>query len=180
MERNGWELVERPGIDAVVAVVATTGAGELILVEQYREPVSCQVVELPAGLVGDDVGAEGETIEAAAQRELEEETGFSANGWRRLTAGPPSPGQSSEIVTLMRAIEVEKRGLGGGVLGEEITTHCVALPKVADWLVEKEASGVLIDPKIWLALFFLQREAPVAWGTRRPACALGLAPEGQQ
>ena len=75
--RDGsWEYVRRSrGIRAAV-ILATTDEGELLLVEQYRVPIGRRCLELPAGLIGDDDGGTGDTVELAAMRELEEETGY--------------------------------------------------------------------------------------------------------
>ena len=54
IERDGWEFVERKNGKEAVAVIALTDDDELILVEQYRRPVDARVIDLPAGLVGDD------------------------------------------------------------------------------------------------------------------------------
>ncbi|MEL6797861.1 MAG: DNA mismatch repair protein MutT, partial [Planctomycetota bacterium] len=61
VSRNGWEFATRVNARGVVAVVATTEANELVLVEQFRPPVGRSVIEIPAGLVGDDprAGDEG-------------------------------------------------------------------------------------------------------------------------
>src|SRR4051812_13835882 len=73
--RGSWEYVSRTrGISA--AVILAIDEGEAILIEQYRVPLGRNCLELPAGLVGDD--SEGEAAEAAAIRELEEETGYRA------------------------------------------------------------------------------------------------------
>ena len=54
---NGWEYAERSrGLEAVAIIAVTTG-GELILTEQYRVPLKCNVIDLPAGLVGDEEAA---------------------------------------------------------------------------------------------------------------------------
>src|SRR5690349_10920782 len=74
----GWEYVTRPHISGVVVIVAVTADGRLVLVEQYRPAVKKKVIELPAGLVGDIVGQQGESMGTAAARELEEETGYRA------------------------------------------------------------------------------------------------------
>ncbi len=153
VERRGWELVDRPGIEAIVAVVALTERDELILIEQYREPVSGSVIELPAGLVGDEDAKE--SLDSAAQRELVEETGFRAGSFELLTVGPPSAGQSSEVVSILRAHEVRRCGQGGGVGDEQITVHLVPRSEVSSWLARRERSGQLIDPKVWAALYFL-------------------------
>jgi ADP-ribose pyrophosphatase len=155
--RNGWEFVERPGIHGIVLVVAVTPEGRLLLVEQRREAVGAIVLELPAGLAGDAGSPAGEPLGEAARRELVEETGWDAASMERLTAGPPSAGVTSEIVTLFRARGLSKVGAGGGVGGEAITVREVPLEAVEAFLGEREARGVLVDPKIWAGLWFARR-----------------------
>jgi ADP-ribose pyrophosphatase len=157
LRRRGWELAERIGVREIVVLVAVTPDGELLLVEQHREPVGAPVVELPAGLVGDQPGRAAEALEDAASRELLEETGWEAESWKRLSAGPPTAGLSSEIVTLLRAGNLVRRGQGGGAGDERITVHAVPLPHVPEWLREHEASGGLVDPKVWAGLWFASR-----------------------
>jgi len=157
VERNGWEFVERPGVRGIVVVVAVTPAGALLLVEQRREPVDARVVELPAGLVGDDGSPAGEPLEEAARRELLEETGWDAVEVERLAEGPPSAGVSSEVVTFLRARSLSRVGPGGGVDGEEIAVHEVPLGEVEAFLRSREAAGALVDPKVWAGLFLLRR-----------------------
>jgi 8-oxo-dGTP pyrophosphatase MutT (NUDIX family) len=53
-----------------VMIVPITAAGKVILVKQYRHNLKRDTLELPAGIAG-----RNEDIEAAALRELEEETG---------------------------------------------------------------------------------------------------------
>ena len=155
--RNGWEFVERPGIHGIVLVVAVTPQGQLLLVEQRREPVDADVIELPAGLAGDADSPTGEPLEEAARRELFEETGWGATTMERLTAGPPSAGVTSEIVTFFRARGLSKIGAGGGVESEAITVREVPLAAVEAYLGEREARGVLVDPKVWAGLWFARR-----------------------
>lgn len=155
--RNGWEFVERPGVHGIVLVVAVTPARGLLLVEQRREPVEANVLELPAGLAGDDPGREGEPLDETARRELLEETGWAAESMERLTAGPPSAGVTSEIVTLFRARGLSREGPGGGVEGEAITVHEVPLEGAEAALLAREASGTLVDPKVWAGLWFARR-----------------------
>ena len=62
-ESQNWEFVQRVNAINVVVIMALTPDGNLLLVNQYRPPVEGRVIELPAGLVGDD-GPEG-NLEAA-------------------------------------------------------------------------------------------------------------------
>ena len=89
--------------------------GHVLLVEQYRVPLGSACLELPAGLVGDDV--EGEEAEIAAIRELEEETGYRARRMVDLGRYFASPGMSSEGFVLLRAEGLTRTGEGGGVEG---------------------------------------------------------------
>ena len=91
-------------------------------------PLGRNCLELPAGLVGDDV--EGEAAEVAAIRELEEETGYRAARMTELGRFYSSPGMVSEGFTLLRAEGLERVGEGGGVEGEEHRVHRVPLAEV--------------------------------------------------
>jgi ADP-ribose pyrophosphatase len=144
-----WEYVARTrGVSA--AVIVAIDDGHVLLVEQYRVPVGARCLELPAGLVGDE--EEGEAVEAAAIRELEEETGYCAERMVDLGRFHASPGMSSEGFTLLRAEGLAKVGDGGGVEGEDIEVHRVRLEEVADFVAERRAEGVAVDSKLLLLL----------------------------
>lgn len=148
LDRDGWEYVERKRAKEAVAIIATTERGELILTEQYRRPVDARVIDLPAGLI-EDHGPE-----ETARMELEEETGFRCASLERLASAPTSPGITSEIVTFFRARDLTRAGDGGGIGEEEITVHAVALDGIENWLREREREGMLVDVKVWSALWF--------------------------
>lgn len=154
VRRRGWEYAERRGVSGIVILVAVTPNDELLLVEQHREAVGASVIELPAGLAGDEPGHEHESLDDAAARELREETGWDAESWERLSAGPPTSGVSNEIVTLMRARGLKRHGQGGGTGNERITVHAIRLSNVASWLSERESAGRLVDPKVWAGLWW--------------------------
>ncbi|MDH3590240.1 MAG: NUDIX hydrolase [Planctomycetota bacterium] len=153
VRRKNWEFVERHNLTGIVAVVGTTRKQELVLVEQYREPVQARVIELPAGLAGDTGGAE--SFETAARRELEEETGYTATRLTELGAFPASPGAISEVVTFFRAKSLKKVGAGGGDASEDIVVHLVPVDEVDRWLKRKAKAGHLIDQKVWAGLYFV-------------------------
>jgi len=147
--RGKWEYVARTrGISA--AVILAVDEGAVILIEQYRVPLGCNCLELPAGLIGDE--AEGEAAEAAAIRELEEETGYRAEKMTDLGRFHSSPGMVSEGFTLLRAEGVTRAGAGGGVEGEEIVVHHVKLGEVPDFVAMKRQEGCAIDVKLLLLL----------------------------
>jgi ADP-ribose pyrophosphatase len=144
-----WEYVSRTG-GVHAAVIVAIDDGHAILVEQYRVPIGSRCLELPAGLVGDE--EEGEEIEAAAIRELEEETGYRAG--RMIDQGRyyASPGMSSEGFTLLRAEGLTKVGEGGGIAGEDIEVHRVGLDEVCAFVAARRAAGVAMDAKLLLLM----------------------------
>ena len=154
LSSNGWEYVTRIGVDGIVLIVPVTDEGALVLVEQRRPPIDRPVIELPAGLSGDDEGGKGEPLEASARRELLEETGFAATTMERLVDGPPSPGVTDEIVTFFLARGLVKRHAGGGVGGEEITVHEVPLHAAEEWLTARIRGGDCVDVKVWAGIYF--------------------------
>lgn len=147
--RGKWEYVSRTR-DVSAAVILAVDAGQVILVEQYRAPLQRRCLELPAGLVGDDVA--GEAAESAAIRELEEETGYRAERMVDLGRFHASPGMSSEGFTLLRAEGLTRTGKGGGVEGEEIVVHRVAIGEIPAFVAAKRNEGCAIDVKLLLLL----------------------------
>jgi ADP-ribose pyrophosphatase len=159
VRRGAWEFARRKGVSGIVGIVALTDDGRIVLVEQERPPVGARVVELPAGLAGDAKGHEGEDLEAAARRELLEETGYAARTMRRVAAGAASAGMTDEVITLFVASGLEKVGPGEGDGAERIVTHEVPLADVERWLAAREREGMLIDLKVYAALHFAGRGA---------------------
>ena len=147
--RGKWEYASRAR-DIRAVVILAEYDGKMILVSQPRVAPDCHCVELPAGLVGDhDPTA---TIEDTAIKELEEETGFTAERVERLGDFYSSPGMLAEAFTLVRAHGVRRIGEGGGDENENIEVHLIARPDVANFLEQKRAEGFGIDAKLLLLL----------------------------
>lgn len=150
--RGKWEYVTRArGIRAAV-ILAIDAEDHVILVEQFRVPLQKRCLELPAGLIGDDQGAEGEDALAAAVRELEEETGYHAERIESLGEFYSSPGMVSESFTLVRAHGLTRVGPGGGTDGEDITVHRVALAHLPQFVEMARARGLGIDVRVLMLL----------------------------
>ena len=147
--RGRWEYVGRAR-NIGAAVIVAIDDGHVILVDQYRVPLERRCIELPAGLIGDETAGEDGML--AATRELEEETGYRAGRIEKLGEFYSSPGMVSESFTLYRAHDLVKVGDGGGVEGEGIIVHRVALDGFADWVAAKRAEGYAIDVKLLLLL----------------------------
>ncbi len=147
--RGKWEYVSRTrGIKAAVILAIDEAADgpHVLLVEQYRVPLGRNCIELPAGLVGDET--EGEDPLEAAGRELEEETGYRADTIENLGEFYSSPGMVSESFTLVRARGLTKVSEGGGVEGENITVHRVALSVLPAFVAQKRSEGLAIDVRL--------------------------------
>jgi ADP-ribose pyrophosphatase len=155
--RGRWEYVERTNVTGVVAIVAVTDDGRIVLVEQERVPVQGRVIEIPAGLAGDTGEGEDE-LEDAARRELEEETGFRAERLEHLGDLPTSAGLTTEVMSVYRATGLERVSAGGGDTTENIKVHLVPLGEVDEWIAARKDEGALVDVKLYAGLYFARRQ----------------------
>jgi ADP-ribose pyrophosphatase len=156
VRRNGWEFVERTRPVRSAFIGAVTDDGQLLVTEEYREPVSCAVIGCPAGLIGDGEAAD-ESVPEGALRELEEETGYRAQRMTVVCEGPTSPGQTDEVIAIVLADGLTKVGPGGGMSGERITFQEIPLAEIDSWLLAKTRAGMLIDPKVYTVLYFVRQ-----------------------
>ncbi|GAA5534547.1 NUDIX hydrolase [Deinococcus aluminii] len=97
-----WEIVRHA--DAV-AILALNDQGEMLLVRQRRPAIGTTTLEAPAGLID-----EGETPEAAARRELQEEVGLDGD-MTLLTRFYSSPGFCDEELYVYRATNLRESKL---------------------------------------------------------------------
>ena len=149
LRRGKWEFAGRTNAIRAVVILAEY-EGRVILVDQPRVPLEARCIELPAGLVGDtDSNA---TIEGTAIKELEEETGFTAERVERLGDFHASPGMLSESFTLVRADGVRRIGEGGGDENEDINVHLVARSDIPNFIDQKRAEGFAVDVKLLIFL----------------------------
>ena len=146
MTRGSWEYVERCGGVSAVVILAEY-EGRIILIEQSRVPLHGRhCLEMPAGLVGDE---DDKGVEETAVKELEEETGFTADRIERLGEYFASPGMVSEGFDLVRAHGVRPCGQP---VEEGIEVHLVERERIAEFVEQKRSEGVAIDTKLLLLL----------------------------
>lgn len=98
------DVAVHPG---AVAVVALDPEGCVLLVRQYRHPAGRTLLEIPAGTLERDAATGAvEDPDGAARRELEEETGYRAGHWERLTDFWTAPGFATERMYLYLATDL--------------------------------------------------------------------------
>lgn len=134
------EVVTHPG---AVAIVPLLPDRRVVLVRQYRHAVGRYLLEIPAGTLD----RPGELLEAAAARELEEETGYRASRLAHLSDFFTAPGFCDERMALFVATGLTQ-GDQGLMDDEAITVETVALDEVPQLI----ASGDLTDAKTLIGL----------------------------
>lgn len=92
------EIIEH--VEAV-AIVALDNEGRIIMVRQYRKPVEQVLLEIPAGIM-----EANEDPLSCAQRELREETGYSAGNWQKILSYYSAPGFTDEYLHLYLATDL--------------------------------------------------------------------------
>lgn len=90
------EYVIHPGAVVVVPILPN---GNVLLEKQFRYPLHQVFIELPAGKID-----AGEPILTTGQRELLEETGYTANEWVKLGHQHPCIGYSNEVIHIYLAL----------------------------------------------------------------------------
>ncbi|KQZ69249.1 DNA mismatch repair protein MutT [Rhodanobacter sp. Root561] len=155
-KRGRWEYAERNNPGGAVIILAVTPEDKVLFVEQYRVSILQNTIEMPAGLVGDLPGQDDEDILLAAQRELEEETGYRCERVEFIHQGPSSSGMSTEMIAFARAWDLHRVGPGGGDESENIVVHEVPRSEAGAWLFARAAEGYSIDPKLFAGLWFIE------------------------
>lgn len=144
------EYVEHPG---AVAIIPILDSGELLMERQYRYPLQMDLFELPAGKID-----RGESTLATAQRELREETGYTADVWRYITTVHPICAYSTEriVIWLARGLRHEGRALDDG---EFLETFSVTLDEALRWVRDGEIS----DSKTIIGILWADKILSGAW-----------------
>ncbi len=86
---------------AAVAIIALDANDNIIMVQQYRKPIEQVLLEIPAGII-----EVGEEPLICAQRELREETGYSAGKWEHILSFYSAPGFTDEELHVFLAKEL--------------------------------------------------------------------------
>lgn len=149
--QTGREYVVHPG---AVLVVPVLDDGRLVFERQFRYPLRKSFIEFPAGKID-----AGEAPLKTGQRELLEETGYTAQQWQYLAALHPCIGYSNEIIHIYLAT-----GLQAGLrqLDEDEALEVFTLTMDEAMLAMKQ--GEITDGKTMVALFWAEKRLVGHWG----------------
>lgn len=131
-----------------VAVVPLTDDGKVIVERQFRYPLDQVITEIPAGKL--DSAAEDRL--SAAKRELEEETGYTAQKWIELGDFHPTAAYCDEKITLYLATGLHQ---GERHLDEDEFLNVEAVP--LEELISDIMAGRITDGKTQVALLKVQQ-----------------------
>ena len=151
------EYIVHPG---AVMVVPLLDDGRLLMERQFRYPLGRVLLEFPAGKLDP-----GESVQACAERELREETGYTATAWARAGLLHNACAYSTEAIEIWFA-----RGLQAGPRqldeGERIDL-CLLSEQELDGLAGR---GELSDAKTLIGLQWLQKWRSGAWPLEWVGC----------
>ncbi len=153
------EYVVHPGAVMVIPMLETCDGLRLVMERQYRYPVGQVMIEFPAGKLDP-----GEDPFVCAQRELLEETGYSAVQWARAGVLHPVIAYSTEVIEIWFAKDLT---LGERQLDQdEFLDVYTATP---DELMMGCQQGLITDGKTLTGLLWLQNvlsgQWPLHWQT---------------
>lgn len=144
------EYVIHPG---AVMIVALLDDGRVVLERQYRYPVQAVMIEFPAGKLD-----AGEASLACAQRELLEETGYTAREWAKAGVLHPVISYSTEFIDVWfaRGLTLGERKLDAG---EFLDVFTATPAELLDWC----GNGQVTDAKTLTGMLWLQNVLTGAW-----------------
>ena len=156
------EVIDHPG---AVAVLALDDEDRVVLIRQYRHPISSHEWEIPAGLL--DIAGEDPLV--AAQRELAEEADLVAEDWALLLDYFSSPGGLNEALRIYVARGLREIPEGERHEREGEEAHLVRHTAPLDEVVEGVLSGHLHNSTLVIAALAGQRMRDRGWTSLRPA-----------
>ena len=143
------DIIRHPGSVVILALDERKPEPAVLLIRQYRYAANRELWELPAGRID-----EGEGPLEAAQRELLEETGYSASEWKPALLYYASPGFLDETMSVFAARGL-RRGKARPEEDECIACRLVPLSRVVQWVMSgKVQDGKAIAGVLWAAQKF--------------------------
>lgn len=141
------DVVRHSGSIVVLAVDESRATPRVLLERQYRHAANDYLWELPAGRIDP-----GEDELTAAKRELLEETGYTAQHWKRILKFYASPGFVAETMAVYLAAGLRK-GIAQPEADEVIQQRMVALPAAVQMIMK----GTIRDAKTISSILWLEQ-----------------------
>ena len=138
-----------------VNVIAITGDGEFVMIEQYRHGLSDVFIELVAGVV-----EKGEPPIEAAKRELLEESGYGKGEWELLSVISQNPSTTTNLTHCYLARNVEKISEQRLDANEDISVRLLSEKEVMALLMNDEIKQALMAAPLW-KYFYLKDQGSV-------------------
>ena len=149
------EYVVHPGAVMIIPLIQNAdGTVRVVLERQFRYPVGRVMIEFPAGKLDP-----GEDLQTCAQRELLEETGYSAKQWAHAGVLHPVISYSTEFIDIWfaRDLSLGERHLDRG---EFLDVFTATPAELLEWCRD----GRVTDAKTLTAALWLQNVLSGSWG----------------
>ncbi len=128
-----------------VNIIGLTKEKQVVLIEQFRHGTEEIILEIPGGMIDD-----GEEPEAAAKRELLEETGYSSDKFIYLGKSHPNPAIQDNLIHHFLAVDCEKTGETSFDEHESVVTKLAAFDEIPNLIKDEKITHSLV-----IAAFYL-------------------------
>lgn len=144
------EYIDHPGAAVVIPLFPD---GEVLMERQHRYPLRRELYELPAGKIDP-----GEDPLATAQRELLEETGWTAASWTHLGTIHPVAAYCNERIEIYLARDLAHRGVAPDA-HEPMEVFRLPVATGLEWVRD----GRITDSKTMIGLFWADKVLRGEW-----------------
>lgn len=144
-KESSFFVVENPDW---VNIIGLTKKNQIVLIEQFRHGTEKIILEIPGGMIDD-----GEEPEAAAKRELLEETGYSSEEFVYLGKSHPNPAIQDNLIYHFLAVDCEKTGETAFDEHESVVTKLTNFDEIPNLIKDEKITHSLVIAAFYLLSF---------------------------